>query len=302
MTASGSASEPAAAEAIDTAVLQPGLGARRGLRRRVIDLLPPPTRRALRRGMNRFLGRLTPAEAQRLRRQVLRPGGPGGLTRLQVGCGPTSLLEDWWNVDIRFFPGIDEVADATAPWPWANLDAVYGEHFLEHLPLEGALRFVHEAARSLRPGGVLRLATPSLEHVWLTHFSAAPDRPGETVVAETYRANRAFHGWGHQFLYSRPMLERLLTAAGFGELTFHAYGESELAALRGIERHGGWDVRDGWPSVWIVEGVAGAASRPDGAGGSTPGAPLADGAPTLTLEALADEAETEFIRYVRSGH
>ena len=215
-------------------------------------------------------------------RDQLRPGLVGGLTRVQVGCGPSTTLRDWWNVDILAFPGVDEVVDATAPWPWTDLDFVFAEHFLEHLPPEGALRFAREAAAGLRPGGVLRLSTPSLEHVWVSHFHPIPGRAAGEVIDETYRANRAFHGWGHRFLFSKEMLDQLLTAAGFVDLSFHDYGQSDHVPLRGVERHLGWDVRDGWPSVWIVEAVA----------SGTPG----DSA------ALAAEIEMEFARYVRSGH
>jgi hypothetical protein len=42
----------------------------------------------------------------------------------------------------------------------------------------------------------------------------------------------------------------------FVDLTFHDYGTSDVAALQSIERHPGWAVVDGWPSVWIVEAVA----------------------------------------------
>ncbi len=229
--------------------------------------------------------------ADRLRRRATRaPGaasgrrGPGvtrGIDRVHVGSGPHNLFADWWNVDVRPFPGVDEVMDATRTWPWRDLSAVYGEHFLEHLDVAGAMAFLEEAARALRPGGVLRLSTPSLEWVWRTHLdpSAGPD----VLAAQTYRANRAFHGWGHRFLYSRPVLVRLLEAAGFSDLTFHAYGESDRDELRGLERHGGFEVVDGFPSVWIVEAVRG-----EGPAGIDP--------------AIRAEVEHEFGRYVRSGH
>jgi hypothetical protein len=196
------------------------------------------------------------------------------------------VLDDWWNVDIRRFPGIDEVVDATEPWPWGEIEYVYGEHFLEHLAPDAALRFIVQAARAMRPGAVLRLSTPALEHVWVTHFDPSHGRPATDVIADTYRANRAFHGWGHRFLYSRPMIERVLGAVGFADPTYHAYGESEREELRGLERHPGWDVVEGWPSVWIVEAVAPgpAAARED---------PIA---------ALGLEIEERFAQFVRSGH
>ena len=200
-----------------------------------------------------------------------------------MGSGPSNLMPGWWNVDIRPFPGVDEVLDATKRWPWSNLEFVYGEHFLEHLPPDGAMHFLREAARALRPGGTIRLSTPGLEHVWVTHFDASAGRPSQAVIADTYRANRAFHGWGHQFLYSRPMLERALRASGFADLSFHDYGASDISELRDIERHGGWAIVDGWPSVWIVEAVR------------TTDNPAED-------ELLAAEIEMEFVRHVRSGH
>lgn len=224
-------------------------------------------------------------------RLALRPGSIGGLRKVHVGCGPHNIYPDWWNVDIRMFRGVDEVADATRPWPWTGLDRVYGEHFLEHLEPSDALAFAREAGRALRPGGVLRLSTPSLEHVWISAFRPARDRDATAVVAETYAANRAFRGWGHRFLFSREMLVRLLTAAGFTDLTFHDYGQSDRPELRDIERHGGWAVTDGWPNVWIVEAVASASDDP-----ADPGA-----TPTLQTT-VAEEIEREFGRYVRAGH
>jgi hypothetical protein len=188
-------------------------------------------------------------------------------------------MADWWNVDIRSFRGIDEVVDVTEPWPWRGLDYVYGEHFLEHLALDGAVRFLAEARTGLRPGGVLRLSTPGLEWVWRTHFDPAGADPGRQVEA-TFRANRAFYGWGHRFLYSRPMLEHVLVASGFSDLTFHRFGESDEPELRGLERHGSFEVVDGWPNVWIVE------ARPGG---------------TASDDILA-EVERELERFRRSGH
>jgi len=246
---------------------------RRVLRR----VVPLPVRRVIRRrvgGSSIKTGRSRFATSSRR-----APGTPGGVDRLHVGCGPKNLMDEWWNVDIRGFPGIDEVADVTEPWPWRNLDYVYGEHFLEHLTLEDGIAFLTEAAGALRTDGRIRLSTPGLEWVWRTHFDPAATE--EDRAAATYKANRAFYGWGHQFLYSRPMLERVLRGTGFTDLTFHAFGESDDPALRGLERHGGFEVVDSWPSVWIVE--------------ATPGG-------TSSRDALLAEADHELERYRRQGH
>jgi hypothetical protein len=246
------------------------------LQYRLRRLVPKPVRSVIRRARSK--GTLAAAgEAPRR-----GPNDPGGIARLHVGCGPKNLMADWWNVDIRSFKGIDEVVDVTAPWPWQNLDYVYGEHFLEHLGLDDAVAFLGQARLRLRPGGRIRLSTPGLEWVWQTHFKA--DQDASNVVTDTYRANRAFHGWGHEFLYSRPFLEHLLGAMGLTDVRFFAYGESDDPNLRNLEMHGTYVITDGWPNVWNVE-----ATRP------------ADDAWQPSSE-FADEIEREFVRYVRSGH
>lgn len=208
------------------------------------------------------------------------PADAQGIRRVQVGVGPHNALPDWWNVDIRPFANVDEVADMTQPWPWRDLEYVYGEHFLEHIAPGDAVRFLVEAARALRPGGRIRISTPGLEWVWRTHFDPALE--GEAGIKATYGANRAFHGWGHRFLYSRAMLTHLLEGCGFSSLTFHRYGESDDPALRGMERHADYGEEDGWPSVWIVEAVP------------NPTAARSD--------ELAQEVDLNFDRYVRAGH
>jgi hypothetical protein len=49
--------------------------------------------------------------------------------------------------------------------------------------------------------------------------------------------NRAFHGWGHRFLYNRPALVAALRAAGFADVSMHRYGESDVPELAQLERH-----------------------------------------------------------------
>ncbi|MBC7405504.1 MAG: hypothetical protein H7252_07455 [Cytophaga sp.] len=175
--------------------------------------------------------------------------------RIQVGCGPDNLLKDWWNVDIRDFDGIDEVMDVTLPWRFKDsLDYVFGEHFLEHLAINKAFDFLSHSNAAFREGGVIRLSTPSLEWVIATHFDIGAVDDSQ-IFNQTLAFNRAFYGWGHQFLYSKTMLTQLLLAAGFSNLTFFSYGQSKDSALSNIERHKGYQIHQGFPSVWIIEGT-----------------------------------------------
>ncbi len=124
----------------------------------------------------------------------LGPDHPDGLRKLQLGCGPHHLRDDWWNTDLRKFPGIDEQLDATSDWRWENqLEFIYAEHFIEHLDIIGAFKFAANSHRALKVGGRVRISTPSLEWVHVSHMS--PQGEGKSVtIDETLRMNRAFYG------------------------------------------------------------------------------------------------------------
>jgi hypothetical protein len=177
------------------------------------------------------------------------------MRRLNVGCG-SHHKEGWHNIDIRTFPGVDEVRDATLPFDdLTPIKYIYSEHFLEHLNLNSAISFLRNSAAALDPLGRIRISTPALEWVLATHFDLKGDREDEVV--QTLATNRAFHGWGHQFIWSKAMLQAALGAVGLQEIGFWMYGESNDPALVGLERHGDFVINQGWPSVWIVEGTRG---------------------------------------------
>jgi predicted SAM-dependent methyltransferase len=210
------------------------------------------------------------------------PNHPQGIKKVHVGCGPHAVLPDWWNVDIRSFRGIDEVMDATQPWPCVDLDYVFAEHFIEHLALNRALQFLIHAGNSLRIGGVIRLSTPNLEWVVHTHFQTGQVSV-EKRLMDTLRTNRAFHGWGHQFLYSREMLLHLMQKIGYQEITLCQYGQSLHPALNNLEKHGNFSISAGFPSVIIVESTRGES-------------------PLSLPSDLAEYLDENYLRYVAAGH
>ena len=51
------------------------------------------------------------------------------------------------------------------------------------------------------------------------------------------RANRSFYGWQHRFVWNRELLAAAMEAAGFEELGWWRYGESDDPPFRGLETH-----------------------------------------------------------------
>jgi|GEM_PF-277731 len=173
-----------------------------------------------------------------------------GTLRLHIGCGQEAIA-GWINIDNHALPGVDRVLDVRKGLPFRGVSAIYAEHFLEHLGLDDGLGFLKECRRVLASSGVLRLSTPNLDWVYATHYRTS--QVAEEALHDCFQLNRAFHGWGHQFLYNRATLESALKAAGFGTVRFHLYGQSDVPELSGIERHETWQDTLEMPHVLIAE-------------------------------------------------
>jgi hypothetical protein len=179
---------------------------------------------------------------------------PAPLKRLHLGAG-RERLPGWINIDMQAIPGVDVIADVTRGLDYSDVEAVYAEHFLEHLPLEAAVGFLLEAHRVLADGGWLRLSTPNLDWVWATHYRLDADPDLKRQAALTL--NRAFHGWEHQFLWNREILAEALSACGFAAPRWCRWGESELPVFQGIEHHETYVDEDALPHVIIAEAQKG---------------------------------------------
>lgn len=172
--------------------------------------------------------------------------------RLHIGSGPVAI-EGWTNVDVTAYPGVDVVLDVREPWPFSGVELIFAEHFLEHLTLTEGLAFLRECRRVLREDGVLRLSTPNLDWVWLTHYKRPEQLTLDEQLIGCLEINRAFHGWGHRFLYNFRTLELALRAVGFAEIERKEYGASSIEALRNLERHERHADLPDAPSVVIAE-------------------------------------------------
>jgi predicted SAM-dependent methyltransferase len=170
--------------------------------------------------------------------------------RLHIGSGRVRL-DGWLNVDIQKLPGVDVVADVTGGLDFSDVEGVFAEHFLEHLAIDDAVRFLLECHRVLGADGWLRLSTPNLDWVWSTHYKLDADAEAKRYAA--LMLNRAFRGWRHQFLWNREILGEALLACGFDEIRWCGYGESELPLFHGLEHHETYQDSPDLPHVIIAE-------------------------------------------------
>lgn len=186
--------------------------------------------------------------------------------RLHIGCGK-ERLEGWCNIDLLPLPHVDLCLDVSRGLPFQAASRVFAEHFLEHLEVLDALRFLRDCQGSLADDGWIRLSTPNLDWVWTHLYSADPltgqeDERAGRRIDKAVHINRAFYGWQHRFIWNRELLKKALVVSGFDRVRECRYGESELEDFRGIERHELYDDTPELPHVLIFEAQKGP-SRPE---------------------------------------
>jgi predicted SAM-dependent methyltransferase len=162
------------------------------------------------------------------------------LQRLHVGCG-RNFFNEWINADIN--PRADLIVFLQKRLPFQDnfLSRIYSEHVLEHVTYATAISFLKEAWRTLRIGGVLRIAMPDLDDLidgyqqdW-RRFDWVNWPEFSFIQTKAEMINLAFRWWGHKHLYNREELARALSEAGFSRFHFVLQGQSDYPDLQGLE-------------------------------------------------------------------
>lgn len=137
--------------------------------------------------------------------------------RLHLGCGDKILPRPWVNADAKSGTSVDLVIDLHDPWQLQadEYEWIYTSHVIEHLypdRLPRALTLLH---RALRPGGLLTLATISLEGIYQNAFLKG--YPPEAVNAYLYGDAKTTDSplAAHRQCFTEPYLTDLMRKAGF---------------------------------------------------------------------------------------
>lgn len=178
--------------------------------------------------------------------------------RLHIGCGGY-WIPGWLNVglisnEVLLFGSLRRVNGADLlnydvtlglPVPNGGVSWIYSSHFIDCIPYAEARKFVREALRVLKPGGRIRLTFPALEF-FVERYAAKDEAWFRRLVAETGTAYPDLktmgdifmgqvHGWGHRWCFDRPSMERLLREAGFANITYRSFRESDMPDIDRLE-------------------------------------------------------------------
>lgn len=176
-----------------------------------------------------------------------------GEKKLHLGCG-RNIMPGWLNTDIYTTQGSDVCfVDATVPLPFndQSFNYAYTEHMIEHIPYESGLFLIGECFRVLKPGGVLRVATPNLQRILSLYDPTPTDAarrymdwsmqrhmPTLGPATPAFVINNFFDSWGHRFIYDPNALKNAFTKVGFTDVSQQDVSQSQHSSLRGVEAHG----------------------------------------------------------------
>lgn len=196
-------------------------------------------------------------------RVVLNSGQTPPAPRLNMGCG-THREPGWINADSDEHAETRLTLSEGEPLPFTDgaLDAVFSEHFLEHIPLRAGIHFLRESGRVIRSGGTFRVSCPDLDVIvrllqpgserWKqlarVYESIGDFEPGALTLPEQV-INWAFYGHAHRYLWTLRQLEAELTRSGFVDVRRMPFGVSRTKGVA-IERR----VPEAFYSL-IVEGT-----------------------------------------------
>tara|TARA_B100000900_G_scaffold413752_1_gene438482 strand:+ start:1357 stop:2007 length:651 start_codon:yes stop_codon:yes gene_type:complete len=196
--------------------------------------------------------------------------------RVNIGCG-TNPAEGWINMDnslaiklanspfiyrlakllkLLNSSQIDNIewnrnnsiqfADATKNLPFEenSIECIYTSHMLEHLSREGACIFLNEAYRSLKNGGVLRIAIPDI-NIHINEYISNKDADlfMEQILVEAPKVDTIkqklqlfLTGYRHhQWMYDGNSLCKLLNSVGFKSVQVCTDGFTQISNPNGID-------------------------------------------------------------------
>jgi SAM-dependent methyltransferase len=156
---------------------------------------------------------------------------PATVRRLNWGSG-TDPEPGWINSDRKGGPGIDISCDILDGLPLedASIDYAVSIHALPEVAYRDLVPVLAELRRVLRPGGVLRLALPSLEKAMNAYragdrdYFLIPDDDMQTIGGKLV-TQLVWYGYSRT-VFVPEFAEELLRRAGFREVHHVAFGET----------------------------------------------------------------------------
>ena len=157
--------------------------------------------------------------------------------KLHLACGP-NIVKGWENIDILDGKGIKKHdLRKRLPYKDNSVDAIFHEHFIEHLTKPEAETFLRDCRRVLKEGAAMRIGWPDLKRL-INAYTLKKSRYMQYVLPflENHRYGKdwdeAFSDllfdWEHRYAYTAKHLVKVLESAGFQSIKIKKQGQSDF--------------------------------------------------------------------------
>lgn len=113
-----------------------------------------------------------------------------------------------------------------------STDCIYTSHFLEHLYHREANKLISDCYRILKPGGLIRIVVPSLEHA-INLFNNNERK--KALDAYFFNGGSSFDQ--HKYMYDYNLLHELLAQHGFSQIFLCKYREGSCPDIEILDRY-----------------------------------------------------------------
>ena len=149
------------------------------------------------------------------------------MVQLHLGCSKR-FIPGFLHIDLADFPHIDYRHDiATLPmFEDGSVDLIYSSHTIEYFDRIEVMEVVEEWHRVLKKGGILRLAVPDFKALTKVYKKYGKL---DLILGPLYGrmdVKGESDSIYHKTVYDYPSLEKILKAAGFGEIRRYDWRET----------------------------------------------------------------------------
>lgn len=148
--------------------------------------------------------------------------------KLHLGCGKRDFGPEWIHIDGGKFPHVSHNNVKKIPFGDSTVDLIYASHLIAYFDRVEIMHVFSEWKRVLRPGGILRLATPDffkMSKMYIESKIRLDDIHGPLYGRMEMNEKVIYH----KTVYDFPTLSRILGLCGFTNVKRYDHTQTQHA-------------------------------------------------------------------------
>ena len=147
------------------------------------------------------------------------------MLKLHLGCGKRDFGKTWKHIDAANFDHIDSKNVKKLPYKDQTVDIIYACHLIAYFDREEIIPLLAEWHRVLKPGGILRLATPDFWRMSQLYINSMIRI--DLILGPLYGKMDNGTKIYHKTVWDYQSLQRTLLLAGFNNVKRYEHTETD---------------------------------------------------------------------------